>query len=310
MSDAMLSVRSLTKKFGDFIAVDDLTFEIEKGEIYALLGPNGAGKTTTIRMILGILRPTHGEVFVDGINVHKHPEIAKAKIGYMPQSHSLYEDLTVWENLDFYASMYGLKDENKLKEILDFVELYDVRHRLVGHLSGGMKQRASLACALVHDPPFLVLDEPTAGVDPVVRRRMWDYFKHLKDGGRTILVTTHYMDEVVHADTIHLVRRGKTMMKGTMDEIIKRMGGQASYVLICVLPSKLAVNRIKKHGVSISLLNAKEKYYRIILHNYEKLESVIKTIIDTGGAVKDINTKLPTLEDAFVYYSQREIGGI
>ncbi len=307
MSEALLCVEHLKKRFGDFTAVYDISFTVPKGSIYALLGPNGAGKTTTLRMILGIITPTAGRVLVDGHDVHKQPEIAKAKIGYMPQQHSLYEDLTVWENLEFYASMYRVvKDQAKLRDILEFVELYDVRHRLVGHLSGGMKQRASLACALVHDPPLLVLDEPTAGVDPVVRRRMWAYFKELKDRGRAILVTTHYMDEVVHAETIHLMRRGKTIMKGSMEEIIEAMGAKPIYTILAQVKSKEALREIQK--TLNAKIRKKKDLWAVELTQPNDLQSILELMEKKGAKVRDIRTHFPTLEDAFVYFSEKTEG--
>ncbi len=298
----MLELRNVKKMFGDFTAVYPLTLNIPKGTIYALLGPNGAGKTTTLRMILGILRPTEGEVLVDGISVHKHPEKAKSKIGYMPQAPALYNDLTVWENLEFYADMYGCRSEERLNEILEFVELSDFKNRLLGHLSGGMKQRASLGCAMVHDPPLLILDEPTAGVDPVVRRRMWDYFNTLKKKGHTILVTTHYMDEVVYADTVHLLRRGKTMMKGTVDEIIDNMGVEPTYKVWASLPSQ-AVNNIKLEKGSVKQLD--DGKYLFQVHSKDAFSHLTTAIYKRGGLVENVKTEFPTLEDAFVYYSEK-----
>ncbi len=301
----ILEVRDLVKKFGDFTAVDGLSFKVPRGVIYAFLGPNGAGKTTTLRMILGIIPPTRGDILIDGVSVIEHPEIAKEKIGYMPQYHSLYEDLTVYENLEFYASMYGLKDTEKLKEILEFVELWDFRNRLIAHLSGGMKQRASLACALVHDPQLLVLDEPTAGLDPVVRQKLWEYFNQLKRKGKTILVTTHYMDEASKADIIHLIRKGRTIMIGTLDEVIDKMFDRV-IVNLKLTGDEKKIKEIAK-AVNAELVEEIGEYFRVVLgvKKGSDLRPLLKTFLEKNVKILEISTHKPSLEEAFVFYATR-----
>lgn len=310
----ILKVESLSKDFDGFRAVDRISFSVPRGCIYALLGPNGAGKSTTLRMILGILAPTTGDIMIDGESVTKNPTLAKMKMGYMPQYHSLFEDLTVYENLEFYAEMYLLNSPPALKDILEFVELWDVRNRLVGHLSGGMKQRASLACALVHNPSLLILDEPTAGVDPTVRRKMWDYFQKLKGEGRTVIITTHYMDEVTNAEYIHLIRDGKTLMVGTPEEIVSNMYDKETITL--TLEDGPQARRFAREKLAGFDAQKKGKNKLVLTGDFpkEKSEGELNKLLEKLGKsrgaarVLDISKKKPSLEEAFVHYSQSGSG--
>ncbi|MFH1149239.1 MAG: ABC transporter ATP-binding protein [Actinomycetota bacterium] len=216
----MVETGGLTKRFGRFTAVDNLDLEIAGGEIYGLLGPNGAGKTTTIKMLCGLLKITDGRALVAGLSAGDRR--AAADIGYMPQEVALYEGLTVHQNIRFFGRVFGLsgrQTDEREKELLDFVNLADWRDVLVARLSGGMKHRVSLACALVHSPPLLLLDEPTVGVDPELRVSFWDYFTRIKDQGRTIVITTHYMDEARRCDRIGFMRDGRLIAEGTVPEI-------------------------------------------------------------------------------------------
>jgi len=223
--DHAIETCSLTKKFGDFTAVDNLNFQIRKGEIYGLLGPNGAGKTTLIKLLSALLVPTSGEAYVLG-NKIPDKKIAST-IGYMPQETALYVGLTVHQNMKFYAKLFGInKSEfiSKEKDLLEFVDLYLWRNELVQNLSGGMKHRASLACTLIHNPPVLFLDEPTVGVDPELRISFWNYFNRLKDEGITILITTHYMDEARRCDRVGFMSKGKLIAESTPEELLARAG--------------------------------------------------------------------------------------
>lgn len=205
-----ISTDSLTKKFGDFTAVDKLNLKVKKGEIFGLLGPNGAGKTTLIKILANINNPTSGNAMILGENVPSRG--IAPKIGYMPQETGVYINLTVEQNMEFYGRIFHLsseKMEEKIAELLKFVDLTDWRHEMVENLSGGMKHRVSLACTLIHEPEILFLDEPTVGVDPELRVSFWNYFKQLKEKGVTILLTTHYMDEARHCDRIGFMQRGK-----------------------------------------------------------------------------------------------------
>ena len=224
MKNISVSAKELQKKFGDFIAVDSISFEVEKGEIYGFLGANGAGKTTTIRMLCGLLEPTGGDAIVAGFSIKKQPDEVKKRLGYMSQKFSLYPLLTVRDNIEFYAGLYGLSDaaiKERVPEVCAQVELTASMEAMVGDLPGGLKQRVSLACAIAHKPEIVFLDEPTAGVDPLLRRRFWEIIRSLSDNGTTVFVTTHYMDEVEHCNRIALMHSGRIIKEGTIPEIKK-----------------------------------------------------------------------------------------
>lgn len=226
MTEYAIECKSLTKNFDGFSAVDNLNLKVRKGEIFGFLGPNGAGKTTAIRMICGVLSPSTGTAFVDGNDVSKNPEEVKKTIGYMPQNFSLYGDLTVHENLDFYGTIYGLsraQRKQRIKELLELVKLQDFGNYLADELSGGMKNRLSLTAALLHNPKILILDEPTAGVDPPLRRTFWQFFRELNAKGTTILLTTHYVDEAENCDRLGLISHGKFIAEGTPTEIVRKV---------------------------------------------------------------------------------------
>jgi ABC-2 type transport system ATP-binding protein len=218
-------ISGLTKRFGDLVAVDSLDLTIEEGEVYGLLGPNGAGKTTVIRVLVGLAKPTEGSLKVMGRPAGDR-ELAQ-RIGYMPQELALYEALTVEENLDLYGRLFGLANkelEKRKVEVLDFVALRERREDLVHTLSGGMRHRVSLALSLLHEPDILFLDEPTVGVDPELRASFWENFGRLKESGKTVVITTHYMDEAKHCDRIGLMHRGRLVAEGPPGEVVERAG--------------------------------------------------------------------------------------
>lgn len=225
--DIAIEVDNLTKRFGDFTAVGNISFDVAKGQIFGFLGPNGSGKSTTIRMLCGVLTPTSGSAKVLGYDVFKEGEKIKQNIGYMSQRFSLYEELTVNENLDFYAGIYGLSKkerEERKKGIIKMAGLIGREKNMTKNLSGGWKQRLALGCALIHKPKLLVLDEPTAGVDPVSRRVFWQIIHSLANQGITILVTTHYMDEAASCDMVSFIFNSKIIATGTPKELIEKEG--------------------------------------------------------------------------------------
>ena len=221
-SVAAIETRGLRKNFGPLVAVDSLDLSVARGSVFGLLGPNGSGKTTTIRMLCGLMRPTAGRAVVAGIDVARDPEAVRRRIGYMSQRFGLYDDLTVEENLRFYASIYGLAGEARrvrTAELLEQLGLALRARQLAGTLSGGWKQRLALACATAHRPEVLFLDEPTAGVDPASRRLLWQWIYDLAAGGTTVLVTTHYMDEAERCGRLAFLSRGHLIATGTADDV-------------------------------------------------------------------------------------------
>ncbi|MEA4846476.1 MAG: ABC transporter ATP-binding protein [Clostridiaceae bacterium] len=227
--DYAISVKDLKKSFGSFTAVNGISFDIEKGKIFGLLGPNGSGKSTTIRMICGVLRPTAGSGKVLGYDLVRDTEMIKQNIGYMSQRFSLYEDLTVEENLDFYGNIYMMSEEQlqeRKKQLIEMANLKGKEKSLAGTLSGGWKQRLALGCSLIHNPSLLILDEPTAGVDPVSRREFWNSITQLAGGGITVLVTTHYMDEASICDMIGFIYDGDLITIDTPRELYKKHNTQ------------------------------------------------------------------------------------
>lgn len=222
MTETAISVRDLTRRFGSFTAVDRISFDVRQGEIFGFLGANGAGKSTTIRMLCGLLKPTSGAASVGGVDVSRDPENVKPRIGYMSQKFSLYESLTVDQNIRFFGGLYGLTDQ-RIAERRDFVlEMSGLKGRegtRARDLAGGWRQRLALGCAILHEPPIVFLDEPTGGVDPMSRRRFWRLIEDLARGGVTILVTTHYLDEAEHCHRIAIIHAGKLAAIGTSHEL-------------------------------------------------------------------------------------------
>ena len=222
---AIIHTEHLSRRFGSLVAVNDVSLEVRRGEIFGILGPNGAGKSTTIRMLCGILDPSGGRGTVVGFDIEREAERIKERIGYMTQRFSLYEDLTVVENLEFYAGIYGValrRRRARVDEVLERTGLTDRRRQLAGTLSGGWKQRVALACATIHEPPLLFLDEPTAGVDPMSRREFWERIHDISAQGTTAVMTTHYMDEAERCHRLAFIFRGSLLDVGTPDEIVDR----------------------------------------------------------------------------------------
>jgi ABC-2 type transport system ATP-binding protein len=222
MANAAITVEHLSRRFGNFVAVDDVSFDVRQGEIFGFLGANGAGKSTTIRMLCGLLRPTSGTATVGGIDVAKDPEAVKLRIGYMSQKFSLYEALTVDQNIRFFGGIYGLEGarlDERRKFVLDMAGLVGRESTMTRDLAGGWRQRLALGCAILHQPPIVFLDEPTGGVDPVSRRQFWRLIDQLSQAGTTVLVTTHYLDEAEHCHRIAVMNVGKLAAIGTTTEL-------------------------------------------------------------------------------------------
>jgi ABC-2 type transport system ATP-binding protein len=241
VTDVAVDIRELTRRFGALTAVSRLTLAVQRGEVFGLLGPNGSGKTTTIRMLCGLLEPSEGDATVAGVDVRAAPERVKTQIGYMSQRFGLYEDLTVRENLEFYGGIYGLSgavQRDRTDQVVAFLGIGGRLGQLAGELSGGWKQRLALGCALLHHPPVLFLDEPTAGVDPAARRNFWRAIHDLAQGGTTVLVTTHYMDEAERCDRLGMMSLGHLIALGTPAQVAQQVGGKTLEDAFIILQEK------------------------------------------------------------------------
>ncbi len=295
-----VEVNHLSRKFNDFSAVDDISFYIPKGEIFGLLGPNGAGKTTTIRILCGIMLPSAGSVNVLGYDVTRHPNEVKSQIGYMSQKFSLYNDLTPVENIMFYASIYSVpkrERDSRVKELIEMSGLADHQKQLTRTLSGAWRQRLALACAIVHHPAMLFLDEATAGVDPVSRREFWDLIYSLAGEGMSVLATTHYMDEAEYCNTIGMMHQGKMMALASPETLKNNLPG-VLIQLDCSNPGK-AVNLL----VEISGVLGATIHGALVHLTLEKpdAESLVKASLTKAGIkINHWEVIQPSLEDVFL----------
>lgn len=299
--DKSVEVRNLTKKFGGFTAVDNLTFEVEKGEIYGFLGPNGAGKSTTIRMLSGLLTPTSGTGYVAGFDMKKDSEKIKETIGYMSQKFSLYRDLTVEENIDFYAGIYKVPQSIRSQRKEWAIEMAGLKHHRnerTETLSGGWKQRLSLGCSILHSPSILFLDEPTSGVDPINRRRFWNLIYDLADHGMTVFVTTHYMDEAEYVDSIAFIYRGKLIAKGPPEELKKQSITGSIFEITCQTPQEICDRAKMLPFVKEASLFGNGVH--IYLNEGCRDESLLKNNLQKAGQDFTLREIDPTMEDVFI----------
>jgi len=310
MSEAVIRAEHLTRRFGTFVAVRDVSFEIPRASIFGLLGPNGSGKSTIIRMLCGVLKPSEGTGYVLGVDVSKDPEAVKRSIGYMSQRFSLYGDLSSIENLRFYGRIYGLSAA-KLREredaVMALTGIGEFRDRLAAKLSGGWKQRLALACALIHEPAVLFLDEPTAGIDPVARRDLWDLLFDLAGRGVTMFVTTHYMDEAERCSSVGYIHTSRLIAAGEPDELKRRPEvtphGTLRYELQCTgLTQAMARARIHPMVRDVTMFG-------------DRLHLLVDERLTPGGIAeeltkgeRDVEVRAmgPTLEDVFVILSRTQ----
>jgi len=303
----VLNVQGLTKRFGSFTAVDGVTFQVMPGQVVGYLGPNGSGKTTTIRMLCGLLRPTAGTAQVMGLDVVQHPEGVKRKIGYMSQKFALYDDLTVRENLEFYAGVYDLtvqEERQRLPEILAMAGLETRTESTAADLSGGWRQRLALGCALVHRPPLLFLDEPTSGVDPVARREFWDLIYKLAAGGTTIFVTTHYMDEAEHCGRVGFMHSGHLLDFDTPRALkAKHLQGAAWSLNVTPLLDAIEL-LVTLPGVAQARLHG-DRVQIIITPGAWTPDGLRARLVEGGLRINGIDAVEPTLEDVFTLLAHR-----
>ncbi len=297
----------LTKRFGDFTAVDHVDLVVHAGELYGFLGPNGAGKSTTLRMLCGILEPTEGTGRVLGFDLRREPERIKAAIGYMSQRFSLYDDLTAEENVTFYATVYGVPARESRARVERMVQLADLVGRedvLAGRLSGGYRQRLALACALVHGPRLVFLDEPTAGVDPVSRRTFWELIRRLADGGVTIVVTTHYMDEAEHCDRLGFIYQGKLIAQGSPARIKAESFRKPVFQVEGPEPRRAAellgdwpeAEEVVRYGPLVRVVAARE----------DVAPEAVRARLRAAGLDATVSVVTPSVEDLFISFVDRE----
>ena len=296
-----LEVQGLTKKFGDFTAVDNVTFTVQPGQVLGYLGPNGSGKTTTIRMLCGLMAPTEGTARIMGIDVTQNPEAVKPHIGYMSQKFALYDDLTVLENLQFYAGVYDVPEAQEAQRIQEVLQMAGLETRTKAYtreLSGGWRQRLALGCALIHHPPLLFLDEPTSGVDPVARREFWDLIYQLAAGGTTVFITTHYMDEAEHCSRVAFMYRGRLLAFDTP------AGLKATYLKgaawdLAASPLLEAVELLSvTEGIAQASLHG-DRAHVIVKPGEWTPERLTNKLAENGITVQSVQTVESTLEDVF-----------
>ena len=297
MTESVIVVENLTRRFGEFVAVDHINFEVKPGEVIGYLGPNGSGKTTTIRMLLGLLKPSDGKATVLGYDVFKQSEEIRARVGYMSQKFAIYDDLTTLENLTFYGGVYGINDKARIQHTLELVGLKGDENTLTRDMSTGWRQRLSLGIALVHEPKLLFLDEPTSGVDPTARRAFWDLIYELAEGGVTILVTTHYMDEAEYCERVAVMRDGKLLAMDTPTNL-KRSIITGDVWEVYAQPLERGMDSLSAMP-GVDRVGLAGDHLRVISSQVEK-DAMQSLLSREGLSVEKIERGEPTLEDVFL----------
>ena len=302
---AAIVANNLVRKFGDFVAVNGVSFRVEKGEIFGFLGPNGSGKTTVIKMLTGLLPMTSGTAYVEGVDVHMKAEEVRERIGYMSQNFSLYNDLTVIENLTFYGRIYSLPPDQlkrRMNEIIELNGLGPYTTRLAGKLSGGWKQRLALGCAMLHEPKLLFLDEPTAGIDPVARRQLWDLLFELSGQGITFFVTTHYMDEAERCSHVAYIYYGKLIADGTPNSLreLPEVQPEGTIRVEITTPEVTRALRTARTLPGVRSATIFGQSIHALIDDHLDLESLRALLQKQDIAVAEIRPLAPSLEDVFV----------
>jgi ABC-2 type transport system ATP-binding protein len=300
-----ISASHLVRRFGAFTAVNDISFNVAKGEIFGFLGPNGSGKTTVIKMLTGLLPLTSGDATVQGIDVREDPETVRENIGYMSQNFSLYSDLTVKENLTFYGRIYGLSADRlrkRMDEIIQLNSLGPYLNRLSAQLSGGWKQRLALGCAMLHEPTLIFLDEPTAGIDPVARRQLWDLLFELSAHGITFFVTTHYMDEAERCSHVAYIYFGKVIADGTPDALreLPDVSPAGTYRVEITAPHVTQALRAARTISGIRSATIFGQSVHALIDENLDLEQLRSQLLERNVVVAEIRPLAPSLEDVFV----------
>lgn len=293
-----IETRNLTRRFGDFIALDGFDLSVSSGEIFGLLGPNAAGKSTTIRILAGILRADEGEARVLGLDLFTRAEDIKRRIGYVAQHFALYPDLTVEENILFYGGLYGIDDPRRLRQLLETYDLRQFAPRRAGLLSGGYQRRLAMAAATMHDPELIFLDEPTAGIDPVTRKELWDLFYTLAADGKTLFVTTHYMEEAERCNRLAFLNHGRLVARGTPEEIRGSLDGRQVY--LARIPHDPDLNRALMRIDGVQLVNQFGGDLRIIAGRPATREGLQQTIAAYRDDPVEVVPVETSIEDAFM----------
>jgi len=310
MSEITIEVHNLTKRFGKFTAVDRLSFTVKRGEIFGFLGANGAGKSTTIRMLCGLLQATSGTAKVGGYDITAQTDMVKQNIGYMSQRFSLYDDLTVEQNIRFFGGVYGLSD-TRLKErmawVLSMADLQGREARMTKTLSGGWKQRLALGCAILHEPPIIFLDEPTGGVDPISRRNFWELINRLSGEGVTVLVTTHFLDEAEYCNDIILINAGRLIADGSPVEL--KTTHMTTPLLEVTLTAGSIVDaletvRLQPWAVETSVFGT--KLHVMVAEEEAGIRAIREVLAGKGMSVARVERIVPSLEDVFLYLLERD----
>jgi ABC-2 type transport system ATP-binding protein len=304
-ADPAISAEHLVRRFGNFTAVNDVSFRVEKGEIFGFLGPNGSGKTTVIKMLTGLLPLSGGAAHVEGIDVRTDSEGVRERIGYMSQNFSLYYDLTVEENLQFYGKIYSLEParlKRRMEEIVQINGLGPYMNRLAAQLSGGWKQRLALGCAMLHQPKLLFLDEPTAGIDPVARRQLWDLLFELSGHGITFFVTTHYMDEAERCSHVAYIYYGKLIADGTPDSLreLPDVQPHGTMRIEIIAPEVTRALRLTRHMPGIRSATIFGQSIHALVEEHFDLDVLRTQLKKEGISVTEIRPLAPSLEDVFV----------
>jgi ABC-2 type transport system ATP-binding protein len=306
--DNAIEVDDLTKMFGKFTAVDRVSFSVKRGEIFGFLGANGAGKSTTIRMLIGLLQPTSGTAKVGGFDINTQTDDVKLHIGYMSQRFSLYDDLTVEQNIRFYGGVYGLKNsrlEDRMQWVLKMADLKGRESSLTKTLSGGWKQRLALGCAILHEPKIVFLDEPTGGVDPISRRNFWELINQLSADGITVLVTTHFLDEAEYCNSIIMINAGKLIAHGSPSQLKhEHIKNPILEVKSSNVVEALEVVRVQPWSLETSVFGT--GLHVMVKDEAEGKRKIVETLSQNGITVKTIERIVPSLEDVFLYLLEHD----
>ena len=295
-----VAVKGLTRAFGKFKAVDNIDLSVARGEVFGFLGPNGAGKSTTIRMLCGLLLPTAGEGTVGGFDIMRQSEEIKKNIGYMSQKFSLYDDLTIEENIDFFSGIYGVpyeKKKERMEWVLDMAGIADMRGAITRTMASGFKQRLALGCAVIHEPPIIFLDEPTSGVDPISRRRFWNLIYDMSSRGTTVFVTTHYLDEAEYCDRLALIYRGKIIAEGRPD-VMKKEYMHREVLEVSATPLIEALDILGRQGFDAALFGS--VIHATVDNAVSAIPRIEAALASARVTVSHIAPIRPSLEDVFV----------